>query len=262
MRRRSCRSRTALARLPAEAVARVPDEIRASRARARDRLRREGRPRPVGARAPAARGRDRHLRRRARGPPLGRAHRDRGRAAAHGRHVSPASARGARQPGLAARDARRRLELLAELGVEETLVVEFTPELAALEPEEFVASYLAAIGAETVVCGEGFRFGRSRRGDLAPARAARDRDARGAARRGRLVDGDPPARRRGRRARRGGMLGRPVEIEGVVVSGEARGGTLGFPTANLADRADPARAALRDLCRLGTRGRAPRCRSA
>ena len=33
----------------------------------------------------------------------------------------------------------RRLELLAELGVEETLVVEFTPEVAALAPEEFAA---------------------------------------------------------------------------------------------------------------------------
>ena len=29
------------------------------------------------------------------------------------------------------------------------------------------------------------------------------------------------------------LLGRPVEVEGIVVSGEARGGTLGFPTANL-----------------------------
>ena len=29
------------------------------------------------------------------------------------------------------------------------------------------------------------------------------------------------------------MLARPVEVEGVVVEGEARGGTLGFPTANL-----------------------------
>ena len=29
------------------------------------------------------------------------------------------------------------------------------------------------------------------------------------------------------------LLGRPVEVEGVVVSGDARGGTLGFPTANL-----------------------------
>ena len=29
------------------------------------------------------------------------------------------------------------------------------------------------------------------------------------------------------------LLGRPVEVEGIVVTGEARGGTLGFPTANL-----------------------------
>jgi riboflavin kinase/FMN adenylyltransferase len=28
-------------------------------------------------------------------------------------------------------------------------------------------------------------------------------------------------------------LSRPVEVEGIVVSGDARGGTLGFPTANL-----------------------------
>jgi riboflavin kinase/FMN adenylyltransferase len=29
------------------------------------------------------------------------------------------------------------------------------------------------------------------------------------------------------------LLGRPVEVEGTVVAGDARGGTLGFPTANL-----------------------------
>ena len=30
------------------------------------------------------------------------------------------------------------------------------------------------------------------------------------------------------------MLGRPYELDGVVVSGDQRGGTLGYPTANLA----------------------------
>ncbi len=34
------------------------------------------------------------------------------------------------------------------------------------------------------------------------------------------------------------LLGRPAEVDGTVVSGDARGGTLGFPTANL--RTDPA----------------------
>jgi riboflavin kinase/FMN adenylyltransferase len=32
------------------------------------------------------------------------------------------------------------------------------------------------------------------------------------------------------------LLGRPVEVEGIVVAGDARGGTLGFPTANLGIR--------------------------
>ena len=61
----------------------------------------------------------------------------------------------------------RRLELLAELGVEEMLVVEFTPDVAAMEPAEFASSYLGAIGAEVVVAGDSFRFGRARGGDLA-----------------------------------------------------------------------------------------------
>ena len=34
------------------------------------------------------------------------------------------------------------------------------------------------------------------------------------------------------------LLGRPVEVEGIVVEGDARGGTLGFPTANLAAEPD------------------------
>jgi riboflavin kinase/FMN adenylyltransferase len=60
----------------------------------------------------------------------------------------------------------RRLELLAGLGVEETLVVEFTPQVAALSPEEFAHTYLEGIGAELVAAGASFRFGRSRSGDL------------------------------------------------------------------------------------------------
>ena len=60
----------------------------------------------------------------------------------------------------------RRLELLAAAGIEETLVVEFTPEVATLEPAAFVDEYLEALGAEIVVAGEGFRFGRLSRGDL------------------------------------------------------------------------------------------------
>jgi len=127
----------------------------------------------------------------------------------------------------------RRLELLAGLGVEAALVVEFTLDVARLEPRAFADEFLRPIGAETVVAGEDFRFGRARQGDLTVLESlgfatrpvpllenvssrrirelVRDGDVHGAAQ----------------------LLGRPVEVEGIVVTGDARGGTLGFPTANL-----------------------------
>jgi len=132
----------------------------------------------------------------------------------------------------------RRLELLAELGVAETLLVEFTPEVADLEAEAFARSYLQAIGAELVVAAEKFRFGAGRRGDLALLERLGLRT-----RLAPLVEGvSSTAIRRlvssGEVRTAAGLLGRPVEVEGVVVSGDARGGTLGFPTANLrTDRA-------------------------
>ena len=61
----------------------------------------------------------------------------------------------------------RRLELLTAAGAEDVLVVGFTPEIAAMDPETFARQYLLALGAETVVAGAGFRFGRARGGDLA-----------------------------------------------------------------------------------------------
>src|SRR5438128_12105195 len=54
----------------------------------------------------------------------------------------------------------RRLELLAELGVEATLVLEFTLELARLEPPEFAEQVLRPIRAEAAAAGAHFRVGR------------------------------------------------------------------------------------------------------
>jgi riboflavin kinase/FMN adenylyltransferase len=131
----------------------------------------------------------------------------------------------------------RRLELLADAGVEETLVVEFTPELATLEAEEFVRAYLEPIGAELVVAGASFRFGRGRAGELATVERLGIRTQAAPE-----VEGVSSTQIRqlvaaGDVREAASMLGRPVEVEGTVVSGEARGGTLGFPTANL--RTDP-----------------------
>jgi riboflavin kinase/FMN adenylyltransferase len=127
----------------------------------------------------------------------------------------------------------RRIELLEEAGVDELLVVEFTPELAAREPAEFAETVLRQIGAKVIVVGENFRFGRGAAGDadllqrlgfdvrtvptLAGVSSTEVRDL--------LREGDVVGA--------AGLLGRPPEIEGTVVLGDQRGGTLGYPTANL-----------------------------
>ena len=128
----------------------------------------------------------------------------------------------------------RRLELLGELGIETTLVAAFTPELQRLEPEAFAESHLRRIGVEAVVAGEDFRFGVRRSGDLELLRRLgfevvvpdEVEGVSSTAIRAALGEGDVVGAAR--------MLGRPFELDGFVVAGDQRGGTLGYPTANLA----------------------------
>lgn len=128
----------------------------------------------------------------------------------------------------------RRLELLEAAGVEDVLLLSFDESLALLDAEEFAESILRAAGAEAVAAGETFRFGRNRRGDLdLLERMGFD------VRRVPLVDNVSSSHVRrllatGDVRHAAGLLGRPAEVEGVVVLGDQRGGTLGFPTANLA----------------------------
>jgi riboflavin kinase/FMN adenylyltransferase len=127
----------------------------------------------------------------------------------------------------------RRLELLEACGIDDALVVEFTPELAALTPAQFAERYLEAIGARVVVAGSNFHFGHRRGGDLGTLRTL-GFDSREVP----LVEGVSSTEIRrlaaaGRLGEAAALLGRPLEVDGIVVSGDQRGGTLGFPTANL-----------------------------
>jgi len=128
----------------------------------------------------------------------------------------------------------RRLELLAEAGAETTLLASFTLELMALEPEVFADRYLRATGVEAIAAGDDFRFGRKRRGDLELlgrlgfeiVEVPRVAHVSSSAIRLAIHSGDV--------AGAAVMLGRPYELDGTVVGGDQRGGTLGYPTANLA----------------------------
>ena len=127
----------------------------------------------------------------------------------------------------------RRLELIEAAGVETTLVAPFTPELQQMTPEAFVERYLRAIGTEVVLAGADFRFGVRRSGDLELLERlgfqivvpAEIEGVSSTAIRAAVADGDV--------ASAAGMLGRPFELDGIVVAGDQRGGTLGYPTANL-----------------------------
>jgi riboflavin kinase/FMN adenylyltransferase len=81
--------------------------------------------------------------------------------------------------------------------------------------------------------GEGFRFGRKRRGDVALLEQL-GHEVRAVP----LLAGVSSTEIRrllhaGEIEAAAGLLGRPPELDGVVVPGDQRGGTLGYPTANL-----------------------------
>ncbi len=127
----------------------------------------------------------------------------------------------------------RRLELIEDAGIETTLVTPFTAELQQMTPKAFAERYLRAIGAEVVLAGEDFHFGVRRSGDLdllerlgfqvlVPPKVD---GVSSTAIRTAVTEGDVVSA--------AGMLGRPFELDGIVVAGDQRGGTLGYPTANL-----------------------------
>ena len=122
-------------------------------------------------------------------------------------------------------------------GVREVVTLDFTPELAALEPEAFVEQYLNSPDL-TVRCGANWKFGARGRGDADFLRA-----------RGVAVeivpyaeyDGARVSSTRIRQAFAAGeieagnaMLGRALTLGGEIIKGKGLGTQLGFPTVNIA----------------------------
>jgi riboflavin kinase / FMN adenylyltransferase len=136
----------------------------------------------------------------------------------------------------------QKVEALAMLGIEQTIVIKFDKEFAQIRAEDFLREIVCdRLHAKEVYLGCGFAFGHNREGNI--------EFLRGAGRRmGFVTDEVAEVQLRGQRisssrvrrllleghvnlARR--MLGRPYGVEGKVVHGDERGRTIGFPTANL-----------------------------
>ncbi|CAB4923902.1 unannotated protein [freshwater metagenome] len=133
----------------------------------------------------------------------------------------------------------RKSELIASVGVEELVVIEFDAQFAARSPQDFIDNVLVGtLGAEHVNVGENFRFGARAQGDTALLEA----DERFTTTVVPMleVDGEVVSSSHIRGLILGGaveyadaLLGAPFVIDGPVLHGEKRGRTLGFPTANL-----------------------------
>ena len=136
-----------------------------------------------------------------------------------------------------------KLERLGELGVDALVAAHFTPELAQLSPEAFVRRILREqLNAQAVVTGFNFRFGHRAAGTPEVLEALGREQGFGVT----IVppyeqEGEAVSSSRlraliaeGRVEAANEMLCYPYTLTGVVIHGDKRGRTIGFPTANMA----------------------------
>jgi riboflavin kinase/FMN adenylyltransferase len=140
-----------------------------------------------------------------------------------------------------------KMQLLQSLGVDLVVIQHFDRSFAAIGAEEFVRKYLVErLRAKKVWVGKDLRFGKGRAGDIDKLRVW-------GARLGFdvgmvepvMVCGERVSSSRIRELIGAGeiaglqsMLGRCYFVSGKVVSGRRRGREIGFPTANIASRAE------------------------
>ncbi|MGE6514421.1 riboflavin biosynthesis protein RibF [Lysinibacillus sphaericus] len=135
---------------------------------------------------------------------------------------------------------QQKLQLFEEQGVDKVFVVHFTSDFAKLSPADFVDTFIRSLNIQHVTAGFDFSFGAFGKGTMEDMRALSDGDygvtvvdkkadelekISSTRIRKLLQEGDMEAART--------LLGRPFEVTGMVVHGDKRGRTIGFPTANV-----------------------------
>ncbi len=147
-----------------------------------------------------------------------------------------------RAPGYLTTPAQR-LPLIAQLGTDALVIARFDAALASLTAEQFVQKILKAkLGAESIVIGGDFHFGKDRSGNEDYLRSVQEKF-------GFQLHVHPPVFynnqpvhsthireliRAGKVPDAENLLGHPFLLAGKVVQGQRLGRTLGYPTANLA----------------------------
>ena len=135
-----------------------------------------------------------------------------------------------------------RLEIMEKMGVNVVFIINFNKEFASLSAAEFIQSYIYnGIGAEEIIVGNDHMFGKDRLSGIKELKEMSTKYGFNVI----VVD---PVFSQGQRIssskirhmlsngdveNASDFLGRPYSLEGMVVEGDKRGFSLGFPTANI-----------------------------
>jgi riboflavin kinase/FMN adenylyltransferase len=154
-----------------------------------------------------------------------------------------------------------RAAALETLGVTLLYELPFDAEFSRITAEQFCADVLhAGLGAAQLACGADFAFGHRRGGDIAFLARRAEALGIGLTTVPPVTDAQGPISstrirrllQEGYPERAAAALGRPHTIRGEVIHGDARGRTIGFPTANmlLGEHLEPARGVYAITARL------------
>lgn len=133
-----------------------------------------------------------------------------------------------------------KIKLISQLEVDILYVIEFTREFANLTPQQFVDDYLIGLNVKHVVAGFDYSYGKLGKGTMETlpfhsrnaftqttiSKVEKDHEKISSTNIRKLLE-------KGKVAQIPPVLGRYYEVVGIVVHGEKRGRTIGFPTANI-----------------------------
>ena len=132
----------------------------------------------------------------------------------------------------------KRYEKFAEYGVDYLYLIDFTSTFSKLSAKNFLENYIKQLRAKTIVIGFDYKFGHDRKdaidlaqqfnGDVVVVPEVQDNGEKISSTRIRQLIFDGNIKEVNR------LLGYNFSTRGIVVHGDARGRTIGFPTANLA----------------------------
>ncbi|MEX2462270.1 MAG: bifunctional riboflavin kinase/FAD synthetase [Paenibacillaceae bacterium] len=138
-----------------------------------------------------------------------------------------------------------KMELFAKMGIEYVYLVHFTLTFARISPEEFVEHVLVPLAAKSIVVGFDFTFGHEGKGTPEGLQQLGSDKF--------FVEIIPPFQLLGKKVsstnireflfkgsieEANHLIGRSYRVRGKVVTGDGRGRTIGFPTANIEPSAD------------------------